>query len=576
MPYLPGMEYEVSEREVTDVFLGYNHNLKIADGEFYNTKNLTTQFYPLFANRKLRARVKGLASPSGLLAKDKLAYVADNTLYYDDEPVFTGLSQGKKQLVSMGAYICVFPDKVFYNTADPADKGNMEAQYTSTGNVKYTLCRQDGTPYESATASAEAPQNPVNAQLWIDTSKEEYVLKQWTTATTEWVSITTVYTKIEFISQGELPTLFEEYDGVSISGAEPDVNGDKVIYAIGGDESTFDFIVVVGLLENTVTQTTGFVKIERRVPDMDYICEAQNRLWGCKYGDNLNEIYCCALGDFKNWRKYMGLSTDSWTASVGSDGAWTGAVNYLGYPMFFKENRIHRVSISATGAHQISETVCRGVQQGSSESLKVVNETLYYKSRSDVCAYQGGFPTSISAALGDVVYYDAAAGSIGDRYYISMRDGDNAWNLFVYDTKRGLWMREDDLHCNEFARVGDELYCITDSALLALMGTVGEKEPFVAWEAETGMLGYHYPDRKYLSRYNFRFFMPEGAELEVYMEYNSSGKWERKGKIKSKMTGTITLPIRPRRCDHLRMKLVGKGPIRIYSIARILTMGSDY
>lgn len=576
MPYLPGMEYEVSEREVTDVFLGYNHNLKIADGEFYNTKNLTTQFYPLFANRKLRARVKGLAPPSGLLAKDKLAYVADNTLYYDDEPVFTGLSQGKKQLVSMGAYICVFPDKVYYNTADPTDKGNMEAQYTSTGTVKYTLCRQDGTPYESPTASAEAPQNPVNAQLWIDTSKEEYVLKQWTTATTEWVSITTVYTKIEFISQGELPTLFEEYDGVSISGAEPDVNGDKVIYAIGGDESTLDFIVVVGLLENAVTQTEGFVKIERRVPDMDYICEAQNRLWGCKYGDNLNEIYCCALGDFKNWRKYMGLSTDSWTASVGSDGAWTGAINYLGYPMFFKENRIHRVSISATGAHQISETVCRGVQQGSSESLKVVNETLYYKSRSDVCAYQGGFPTSISAALGDVVYYDAAAGSIGDRYYISMRDGDNAWNLFVYDTKRGLWMREDDLHCNEFARVGDELYCITDSALLALMGTVGEKEPFVAWEAETGMLGYHYPDRKYLNRYNFRFFMPEGAELEVYMEYNSSGKWERKGKIKSKMTGTITLPIRPRRCDHLRMKLVGKGPIRIYSIARILTMGSDY
>lgn len=105
----------------------------------------------------------------------------------------------------------------------------------------------------------------------------------------------------------------------------------------------------------------------------------------------------------------MGLSTDSWTASVGSDGPWTGAVNYLGYPTFFKEDRIHRVSISAYGAHQINETACRGVQKGSGKSLVVVNETLLYKSRSDICAYQGGFPSSISDALGEELYSDAAA-----------------------------------------------------------------------------------------------------------------------------------------------------------------------
>ena len=54
--------------------------------------------------------------------------------------------------------------------------------------------------------------------------------------------------------------------------------------------------------------------------------------------------------------------------------------------------------------------MCRGVQKGSEKSLRVVNETLYYKSRSDVCAYQGGFPTGVSAALGDVRYHGAVAG----------------------------------------------------------------------------------------------------------------------------------------------------------------------
>ena len=67
-------------------------------------------------------------------------------------------------------------------------------------------------------------------------------------------------------------------------------------------------------------------------------------------GKAVNELYCCALGDFKNWNRFLGISTDAWAASVGSDGAWTGAANYLGYPTFFKEHVIHRIAISSSGA----------------------------------------------------------------------------------------------------------------------------------------------------------------------------------------------------------------------------------
>lgn len=581
MAFLPTLGYEYNEREVTDTFRGYNHQLKIGDGEFYNTKNLTSAYYPLLANRKRRGRVAGLTAPGGILAKDKLAWVDNGVLYYDGTatPV-TGLSGGEKQLVSMGAYIVVFPDKKFYNTADPADCGSLEATYTSTGAVKYTLCRMDGTEYGTPTVSDEAPQNPDSGDIWIDTGGETHVVKQWSSAGSEWMSIPTVHTRIQFISYGEIPTLFKRYDGVTISGAEADVNGEKVIYALGGDEETMDYIVVVGLLEQAITQTTGYVRIERKTPDMDYVVECQNRLWGCRYGvsdgKNLNEIYCCALGDFKNWRQYMGISTDSWTASVGSDGPWTGAVNYLGYPMFFKENRIHRVAVSPSGAHQLTETVCRGVQEGSSKSLQVVNETLIYKSRADVCAYQGSFPQSISGALGDQLFDSAAAGASGDRYYISMRGTDGRYNLFVYDSKHGLWMREDELQVTAFAAMGDELYAITgDKSLMALYGSEGDHEPYVSWEAETGMLYYQLPDRKYVSRFNLRLSMQDGAEADVYLMYDSSGEWVRQGRIKMKGTRTVTLPVRPRRCDHMRMKIVGRGDIRLYSIAKILTIGSD-
>lgn len=576
---LPSLDYEYSDRSVTDTFAGYNHKLKIADGEFYDTRNLTSEYYPLLAERRKRGLVKQLTAPGGLLGKEKLAYVDNGVLYYDGEATgLTGLTPGEKQLVSMGAYICIFPDKKYYNTADANDRGSMEAYYTSTGAVKYTMCRVDGTDYGTATVSTAAPEKPENAALWIDTSKETHVLKQWSSATKEWVSIPTVYTKVQFISKGEMPGLFREYDGVTIGGAEADVNGDKVIYAMGGSESEFDYIVVTGLLEQAVTQETGSVSLSRSVPQMDFICESQNRLWGCYYGSDgeqsLNEIYCCALGDFKNWRQYMGLSTDSWTASVGSDGPWTGAVNYLGYPTFFKEDRIHRVSISTSGAHSINETACRGVQKGSEKSLAVVNEILLYKSRSDVCAYQGGFPAKVSEALGDGLYSDATAGTVRERYYISMKDSDGKAQLFVYDVGKKLWMHEDGFEADCFARVGDELYALSGKLLYAMQGSTGEKEPYISWMAETGMLYYQQPDQKYVSNFSLRLSLEEGAELTIYIEYDSTGEWERKGTIKFRGTKAVNVPIRPRRCDHMRIRLEGKGRVRLYSIAKLVTYGS--
>jgi hypothetical protein len=137
-------------------------------------------------------------------------------------------------------------------------------------------------------------------------------------------------------------------------------------------------------------------------------------------------------------------------------------------------------------------------------------------------------------------------------------------------------MREDKLHAAAFARLGDELYALTgEGELLALLGSKGTPEPFVRWEAETGLLTYQLPERKYVSRFNLRLSMEEGAELDVYLMYDSSGEWVLQGRIKMKGTRTVTLPVRPRRCDHMRMKLRGRGEVRLYSIAKILTMGSD-
>ena len=581
--YYPKLKAGKSARVSTERFLGYDHRLRIRDGAFYDTRNLSGDQFPLLASRRPRSLAATLQDPGGLLEKDAPCWVADGTLYVNGlATAVTGLSAGEKQLVSMGAYVLIFPDKRYYNTADPTDTGSMEASYRSLGTVTYTPCDAEGQPYTIGSTGTTEPEAPANGEIWIDTGEEGGVYRQWSQASVMWVEIATVYTKISFTSRGQLPQLFRQYDGVTISGSQVDgLNGEKILYAVGGDENTDDYAVVIGLLQAARTDEQQDLRIERRLPQMDYVCECRNRLWGCFYGSdgekNLNEIYCSALGDFKNFRQYLGLATDAWTASVGSDGPWTGVVNFLGTPCFFKENRIHRVSVSAQGAHRLEETVCRGVQKGSGKSLCVVGETLLYKSRTDVCAWQGGFPQSVSEALGEESYARAAAGSFGNKYYLSMQGEDGAWPLFVYDLGKGLWYREDALHALCFARCGESLYALDADTgkLWDLRGKAGAPEGSFDWMAETGPQYYETPDRKYLGRYDFKLRLERGGRMRVWLNYDSGEDWVLAGEIEGRGLDTLLLPVLPRRCDHMRMRLEGQGELRLFSVTRVLRKGSD-
>ena len=51
MPTYTTIPESTLTEQLTDTFGGYNHNLKIGDGEFYDMKNLTSDYYPLMGNR---------------------------------------------------------------------------------------------------------------------------------------------------------------------------------------------------------------------------------------------------------------------------------------------------------------------------------------------------------------------------------------------------------------------------------------------------------------------------------------------------------------------------------------------
>lgn len=567
-----------SSRQMVDTFKGYNHNLRISDGEFFDMKNMTSDYYPVLSPRKQRGVYASPTSPKGMIAKDALCYVDGTNIVINEYPVDLELNDEPKQLVSMGAYVIIMPDKKWINTLNLTEFGNIEASFTTTSDVTFSLCTIDGADYENMTVSASEPEDPENMALWIDTSTTPHTLKQYSATSAMWVSIATTYIKI---SSPGIGAAFKQYDGVTISGvlAEDlqDLNASMVIWEKGDDH-----IVVVGILDAVTCQTVdeGAITVERKMPNLDFLIESENRLWGCRYGvatngEVVNEIYASKLGDFKNWNCFMGLSTDSYTASCGTDGQFTGAITHLGYPLFFKENCVHKVYGNYPANFQIQTTACRGVQKDCEKSLAIVNETLFYKARNAVCAYDGSLPTEVSYALGNEAYSEAVGGSHGNKYYISMKDYLGTYHLFVYDMAKGMWHKEDSLQADSFCSCRGEMYAISNGNIITMLGTGTPDADPVEWMAETGEIGISSPDMKYISRLTVRMSMDIGSEARFYAQYDFCDEWEHLCTLTGDNLRSFSLPIRPKRCDHMKLRIEGEGMVKIYSITKTIEQGSE-
>ena len=586
-----------TSREWLDVFKGYNHNLRIGEGEFNEMTNLSSDNFPILSPRKQRGIYlpsSDDSNPQGMVAKDALCYVDGSDFVINEYRVPMKLTEDEKPktLISMGAYVIIMPDKKYINTTNLNEYGSIEAVVTTSAATRYTLCRESGAEYSNIHTQPTPPEiteemekDPSKIPMWVDTSGNT-VFKQYSVSDGSWTTVANTYIKIASPGIG-LP--FSVGDGVIIEGSDllPSSNELAVIQAMDdvkdddGNRVGSDWIVIKGIIDTTIEQTTSF-SISRRMPDMDFVIESGNRLWGCRYGYQgdtkiVNEIYASKLGDFKNWNCFAGISTDSYAASVGTDGEFTGAITHLGYPIFFKENCLHKVYGNYPANYQIQTTACRGVQKGCERSLAIVNEVLYYKARSGICAYDGSLPEEISSALGEETYHSAVAGSLGNKYYVSMADESENWHFFVFDTMKGMWHREDDTEATCFCNCRGDLYYIdrADKAIKTVKGTgVPETAP-IKWEAVTGIIGTDSPDKKYISRMDVRMSLTPGARVLFFAEYDSIGEWVLLFAMDGIKLRSFSVPIRPQRCDHLRLKIIGTGEAKIFSICKTIEWGSD-
>ncbi|MGN1419219.1 MAG: hypothetical protein ACI4W6_07805 [Acutalibacteraceae bacterium] len=548
----------------------------------------------------------------------------------------------KIQLVSMGAYVVIFPYGYYINTRNTHDKGFIgnlnKFEVLKRTPLNLIPCTADGSEFSEAEVSDTAPKDPKNGQVWVDTSQSTTVYKIWDEGTKQWVQQSTTYIKIS----GDLvPAGFSKYDSISISG----LNG-KFAYEYGDtsyaslskrikkqinalnqdgvilydvvesgkdDEESFvesGYIIIAGILDQAVSvytdpdKTDSYIKFERKFPDMDFVTEGNNRIWGCKFGVNyegksVNEIYACKLGDFKNWNSFMGLSTDSYVASLGSDGAFTGAVTYNGYPTFFKQKYIHKVYGSAPSSFQIMTTNCLGVAKGCENSLACVNNILYYATPVSLVAYDGSIPYEISHNLGRIRYKKVTAGGANNKVYFCCTKEDGTRELLVYNTDLNMWHKEDDVNALFFANDGHVLYfiekyqqdnidryriCSVNDDYNSVYKQATSSDPYPTyedfenkhWYITSSNIGLMQSGFKYIQKLIIKAQTNGGTIEGIMLSYDDEPFERAKAifrELKCKTDFEYVLNIR--RCDHFKYKIIGKGDVEIISVYKTYIQGSN-
>ena len=114
--------------------------------------------------------------------------------------------------------------------------------------------------------------------------------------------------------------------------------------------------------------------------------------------------------------------------------------------------------------------------------------------------------------------------------------------------------------------------------LIALDGLgdldTGTAEGDFTWYAVTGSIGFERPEQGYLLRLTVRLRLELGASAIVSVQYDD-GPWVRQLYLEGGGIRSATVAVRPKRCDHFRVKIAGIGQATIYSLTKDEETGSE-
>ena len=335
-----------NSRSLVRVFGGLNETYACSEAEYSAGVNFSARDFPALSTRKPRRKLHALTGLNGMYHLNGLLTICGKDIIYtpDDAGADTvsctdAVSDSRKALVGIGTKILIFPDKLAFDTADGSVSALGAAWKAEGQSVQFTPCDAAGKTYQPDSYGREEPEKPADGQLFLKVEDEEHpwsstsTLEVYSASSGNWTAVPLDYCRI---TAAGAQKLFAQWDTVTVSGTAAqqagmweELNGDLVVYdllenglrvKVTPKGECFYGTLVQGAdsarwtsLDGKETRSFAVstpVRMERRVPDLDYITECDNRVWGCSSKENV--IYACKLGDPTNWFSYRGIAADSY------------------------------------------------------------------------------------------------------------------------------------------------------------------------------------------------------------------------------------------------------------------------
>lgn len=617
--------------------------------EFVNQKNVSCDDYPALSVRKERSYIASDVNITSniIIASNQICYIKnhDTLVIGDKEVALSATTTQDENIVLMGNEVVIFPTRLIVNLGDrkirkidgvyfkeafessqathigaddiKAFRGNIKVRYTSKLSDSIPHCSVYHYISDSGQLKATNSSMATFYSYIEDAGSVERIIKH---QKSKIMRVTDVTENADYVNNHLLN--FAEFEGnyvsihqtgigiefnigdyVRISYLDASLTSDKYKNTVNDTnfadklnnqyfkilDKTDDAIMIKCDL-NCSVDYNGPIGIYRMIPAYtDFVIENENRLWGCS--NKNNEIYASKLGDATNWFAYGdGLSTDSYALTIGTEGEFTGIAKQNNAILFFKENWVHKIYGTKPSNYCLTTYNVPGVEKGSEKSLVWINGTLFYKSKYGVCLYSpGGTPTIISDyAFGNNKYINAVAGKYKHKYYISLLNtATNKYELYSYDTLKGIWNKEDDTQFINTVTYNDNLYFIDGKTNYIgsidgkenLFTTVTNSELFfenpIEWEVETGNLYDNELNVKYINQLQILMELNENSEVEIFIKTKANGEYRQIKSLYAQDKRTVNYTFLPSRADFLQIKFKGRGQARLYQINIRYNLGSE-
>lgn len=600
MGYIAFRNQEGSQSYDEKAFAGINRKEKTSVGEFTDMKNMSSEEYPYISTRKSREPseifnkiyindelkqiigVRAVAAPRGDMTNPAgFCGVIDTTFYYNGKPksmkteaeydengtFLYGMEiapDGEIQLIWANRILIIHgynsaerkPYIYYYDTDDENTNDDYvkSREYEAQGNfAENTMSfRTDGTGDMSI--SYKVPAGTFTGGYFnFKVGDSVFIDEVMTYSDSRWS---------KFATSEITSAVVTEYSETRNSTSEG--------YEYWDIKIVLKFFNSKGEQPFNYSHSRKIKHIYKKIPYMSYITLHKGRLWGAN--PNGEYVYASSFEDLMDFVNFENLSSDSAFLESSTHGGYIGTIS-CGEALFaLKADEIEAIYGELPNEFAVGkrwkDCGCRDIL-----SCCVIDNILYFLGDSGFYMMNGSKPQLISEKL-NKKYKNAFAFSDGVRYYVSACDFDDKYENLVFDTRYGIWDKEDENKISGFFRFDGKCFILSENVIYEIC-TGTEK---ISWYAESIRYFFDEIDLKRINELWIKAKTGKNSEMRIYSSCKK-GKWNFNAGFISddEEYKTFRVPVRAEEGEFFRYRIEGDGECCIMEVRFIGDVGGkDY